>query len=128
MTGSVELERDHVLYPDSMLVLAQSASFYDDFPNVKNAFIPPAWRSLNNSEDVIRFLNRSGSIICDLHYDAVWDIPPDCAMQLVDTALNYRDPLNWEISYWGSPGKYNQTEKQLLHLSCFHPKRAFSRL
>jgi len=128
MTGSVELERDHVLYPDSMLVLAQSASFYDDFPNVKNAFIPPAWRSLNNSEDVIRFLNRSGSIICDLHYDAVWDIPPDCAMQLVDTALNYRDPLNWEISYWGSPGKYNQTEKQLLHLSCFTQKELFTPL
>ena len=128
MTGSIELECDHVLYPDSMLVLAQSASFNDDFPNINNYLIPPAWRSLNNSEDIIRLQNHSSSIICDLHYNAVWDIPSDCAMQLVDTALNYRDPLNWEISYWGSPGKYNQTEKQLLHLSCFTQKEFFTLL
>jgi len=128
MTGAIELTCDHVLYPDSMLVLAQSASFYDDFPNINNSLIPPAWRSLNNSEDDIRFLDCSGSIICDLHYDATWDIAPDCAMQLVDTALNYCDPLNWEISYWGSPGKYNQTEKQLFHLSVFTHKELFTSL
>ena len=128
MTSAIELECDHVLYPDSMLVLAQSASFNDDFPNIKNSLIPPAWRSLNNSEDDIRFLNCSGSIICDLHYDATWDIAPDCAMQLVDTALNYCDPLNWEISYVGSPGKYNETQKQLFNLSCYALKKMFTPL
>ena len=126
MSAQIELGSDYVLYPDSMLVLAQSASFYDDYPMVKNAFIPPAWRSLNNSEDDIRFLNRSGSIICDLHYDAVWDIAPDCAMQLVDSTLDYRDPINWEVSFLGSPGKYNNSEKALFHLSCYSPKTFFT--
>jgi hypothetical protein len=118
MTGSTRVLSDYILMPDSMFVLAQSASFHDDFPSVSNYIIPPAWRSLNNSEDDIRLLNHSGSPICNLHYNAVWDILPDCAMQLVDTALNYRDPLNWESSQHGSPGSYNKTEKQLFHLSC----------
>lgn len=126
LTASVELECDYLLHPDSMLILGQSTSFYDDFPNITNSLIPPAWRSLNNSEDIIRFLNHSGSIICDLHYDAAWVIPPDCAMQLVDSALNYRDPMNWEVSYSGSPGKYNETEKQLFHLSCHAQKEFFT--
>ncbi|RKY56103.1 MAG: hypothetical protein DRP93_02050 [Candidatus Neomarinimicrobiota bacterium] len=128
MTGHIELEINHVISPDSLFVLAQSTSFYDDFPNICNLIIPPAWRSLNNSEDIIRLQNHSGSIICDLHYDADWLIPPDCAMQLVDSALNYHDPINWEASYSGSPGKYNNSQKQLLHLSCFSPMIFFTPL
>ena len=99
-----------------MLVLAQSTSFHDDFPFVENYIIPPAWRSLNNSEDIICLQNPSGSLIFNLQYNADWDIPSDCAMQLVDTSLDHVDPHNWEIAYMGSPGKYNVTEKQLRHL------------
>ena len=126
MTGYIELESDYIISPDSLLVVAQSASFYDDFPNIQNSIIPPAWRSLNNSEDVIRFQNHSGSIICELHYDAAWFIPSDCAMQLVDTALDHREPLNWEVSYTGSPGKHNISEKKLYSLSCFSPRVFFT--
>ena len=104
MTGYVELESDYVISPDSLLVIAQSASFHDDFPAIHNIIIPPAWRSLNNSEDIIRFQNRSDSIICDLHYDAAWDIPGDCAMQLVDTALDYSNPTNWGTVIFGLTG------------------------
>ncbi|MCF7833127.1 MAG: lamin tail domain-containing protein [Candidatus Marinimicrobia bacterium] len=128
MTGQIILGSDYILYPDSMLVLVQSASFYDDFPYVYNSLIPPAWRSLNNSEDIICLQNPSGSNICNLHYDAVWNIAPDCAMQLVDTALNYRDPNNWEISYSGSPGENNISEKQLFHISCHLPLEFFTPL
>ncbi len=117
LTGFTCIDSNYALMPDSIIVLAQSASFYDDFPFVENYIIPPAWRSLNNSEDIIRLQNPSGSMIFNLHYDAVWNIASDCAMQLVDTALNYDDPANWEISYLGSPGKFNITEKQLRHLS-----------
>ena len=71
-TGSTQILSDHVLAPDSMLVLAQSASFHDDYPLVENYIIPPAWRSLNNSEDDIRLSNHTGSTICNLHYNTVW--------------------------------------------------------
>ncbi|MEA2077369.1 MAG: hypothetical protein U9O95_05060 [Candidatus Marinimicrobia bacterium] len=119
MTGATFIDTHYVIYPDSMFVLAQSASFHDDFPFVDNYYIQPAWRSLNNSEDIICLQNPTGSMIITLHYDSVWDIAPDCAMQLVDTALDHSDPNNWECSFWGSPGQYNTTEKQLHHLSCF---------
>ena len=118
LTGHTRLDSNYVIRPDSMLVLAQSAFFHDDFPFIDNYIIPPAWRSLNNSEDVIRLQNPTGSLIFNLQYNADWDIPSDCAMQLVDTALDHRFPKNWEVSFYGSPGQYNVTEKQLQHLSC----------
>lgn len=122
MTGSTEIAESYIIYPDSIVVLAQFTCFYDDFPDISNVFITPAWRSLNNTEDIICLQNPQGSSICDLHYTVDWDIPPDCAMQLVDTALDIQDPKNWEISYTGSPGRYNQTQNALLHLSCFNER------
>ena len=122
LTGYTVLDSCCVLRPDSMLVLAQSASFRDDFPYTDNYIIPPAWRSLNNSEDVIRLMNPTGSLIFNLQYSADWDIPYDCAMLLVDTALDHQDPNNWDVSRFGSPGQNNVTEKQLHHLSCYFEK------
>ncbi len=117
-TGAILLDSNYILMPDSMLVIAQSNAFYDDFPDVKNVIYPSAWRSLNNSGDDIRLLNPSGSVICDLRYDNNWDIPDDCALLLVDTALDYRDSRNWEASQFGSPGKENITEQKLHHFFC----------
>jgi hypothetical protein len=119
MTGSTKICEPYIIYPDSFIVVAQSTCFYDDFPDISNVLFTSAWRSLNNTEDIICLQNPQGSSICDLHYTVDWDIPPDCAMQLVDTALDPQDPKNWEISYTGSPGRSNQTQNALLHLSCF---------
>ena len=119
MTGSTKICEPYIIYPDSFIVVAQSTCFYDDFPDISNVLFTSAWRSLNNTEDIICLQNPKGSSICDLHYTVDWDIPPDCAMQLVDTALDVSDPKNWEVSYTGSPGKSNQTQNALLHLSCF---------
>lgn len=124
-TGSTTIDSNYILWPDSLIVLAQSAYFHDDFPNTTNYIIPPAWRSLNNSGDIICLRDPSGSTICKLQYDAVWNIPADCAMLLVDTALDYRNALNWESSLVGSPGDFNITERQLCHLSCYWDKDFF---
>ncbi|MBW6457981.1 MAG: lamin tail domain-containing protein [FCB group bacterium] len=118
LTGSVVFGRDYILYPDSLLVIAQSESFHDDFPFVKNVIYPPAWRSLNNDQDAICIRNRDETIICDLFYDNSWSIPNNSAMLLVDSGLDYRKSENWEISYAGSPGSMNQTQKQLFHYTC----------
>ena len=93
---------------------------------MKNVIYPSAWRSLNNSGDDIRLLNHSGSVICDLHYDNDWDIPSDCALLLVDTALDYRDSHNWESSEIGSPGKENITEQKLYHFFCPEASKFFT--
>ena len=120
LTGYAIIDSNIVLAPDSMLVLAQSTSFHDDFPYVDNYMKLPGWRALNNNEDIIRLQNPSNKIIASLHYDGSWGIPPDAAMQLVDSSLDYHDPGNWEASYTGSPGEHNVTKKQLQHLSyCF---------
>ncbi|MDX9780582.1 MAG: hypothetical protein RBT66_06030 [bacterium] len=116
--GAVAIDGDYLLMPDSFLVLVQSESFYDDFPDCINTFRPSAWRSLNNNEDVISLLNPSGTVICSLHYDNGWHIPNDCAMLLADTALDYRDPAFWEFCYTGSPGEMNRAQKQGFHLAC----------
>ena len=125
LTGHTSIDSHYVIGVDSMLVLAQSTSFHDDFPYVKNYIVPPAWRSLNNNEDQIVLANPISSTLCDLNYNSDWDIANDCAMQLVDTALDYRNALNWEISYDGSPGKFNTTERQLRHLSFYSEKDFF---
>lgn len=116
--GAVAIDGDYLLMPDSFLVLAQSESFYDNFPFVRNVFRPSAWRSLNNSEDVISLLNPSGTVICSLRYDNSWLIPNDCAMLLADTSLDYREPAFWEFCYTGSPGEMNRAKKQGFHLDC----------
>ena len=125
LTGHTSIDSHYVIGVDSMLVLAQSTSFHDDFPYVKNYIIPPAWRSLNNNEDQIVLANPISSTLCDLNYNSDWDIANDCAMQLVDTALDYRNDKNWEVSYNGSPGKFNTTDRELRHLSFYSEKDFF---
>ncbi|MDZ7796881.1 MAG: hypothetical protein U5N56_07500 [Candidatus Marinimicrobia bacterium] len=116
-TGAVILDSSYILYPDSIMLIAASPSFYHDFPSVDNVLYPSAWRSLNNQGDIISLLNPSGSIICKLRYDSDWSIPGDCAMFLTNIELDYRDPLNWEVTYTGSPGRKNRSSKKLHHLS-----------
>jgi len=128
LTGFTQIDTNCLLMPDSIIVLAQSASFHNDFPFVDNYIIPPAWRSLNNSEDIIRLQNPSGSTVIDLQYDTDWNIASDCAMQLVDIALDHNDPINWEISYSGSPGRKNETTQQLHHLSVINKNTFFTPL
>ncbi len=118
MTGEISLNSDYVLMPDSFAVAAQSAAFHDDFPFVNNVIYPAAWRGLNNGEDIIRLSGPSGPHICDLRYDSTWDIPDDCAMLLVDTALDMKLAANWEYSFAGSPGRMNRTRRRMHHLRC----------
>jgi hypothetical protein len=126
LTGSVIFGSDYLLYPDSLVVLAQSGLFHDDFPFVENVIYPVAWRNLNNDQDAIYIRNPDETIICDLFYDNSWSIPNNSAMQLVDTGLNYRKAENWEVSYSGSPGKANHTQKQLFHYTCLESDAFFT--
>ncbi|MFA6618173.1 MAG: lamin tail domain-containing protein [Candidatus Neomarinimicrobiota bacterium] len=128
LTGSIKPDTSFILWPDSLIVLAQSRTFHDDFPYVKKYIHPKAWRSLNNSEDIICISNVSSLCICELHYDKNWNIADDCAMQLIDFSLDYRDPYNWECTTSGTPGKINQTQQELLHLSCYTKKDFYTPL
>ena len=128
MTGSVPIDSAYVLAPDSLICIAQSILFQNDFPYTKKVIYPPAWRSLNNNEDLISFESSSQTTICSLSYNSDWALVDDCAMLLIDTLLDYRDPANWESSYEGSPGKLNQTEQGLMHASCQITKKLFTPL
>lgn len=124
LTGSVKPDTSFILEPDSLIILTQSEAFHDDFPFVNKYICPKSWRSLNNSEDLILISNPLSSTICELHYDKDWNITEDCAMQLIDYSLNYKDLYNWECSSTGSPGEKNKTQQQLRHLSC-HTENEF---
>ncbi len=126
LTDFVVLDTNYILMPDSLVVIAQSMSFYDDFPFVTNTLYPSAWRSLNNSEDLIHITNNDISSICYLQYDNNWDLADDCAMLLVDTTLDYRNPRHWEVSQDGSPGKPNISEQQLTQLSCYSSRNYYT--
>lgn len=128
LTGSIKPDTSFILWPDSLIVLTQSSTFHDDFPYVNKYIHPNAWRNLNNTEDLILISNPGSPVICEIHYNKDWNIADDCSMQLIDFSLDYQNPYNWECTSTGTPGEKNQTQQQLLHISCYTERNFYTPL
>gem|GEM_PF-731971 len=102
----------------SYAVIAEDSSVYYEF-GLQDAviyMIPSGWRSLNNTEDMIRLVDPSGRTIDSLQYSDQWEIPVGKSVErkwyLSDGSLPFAtsDYANWGRSAadnGATPGRIN---------------------
>lgn len=99
-------------------VFAEDSSVYHEFriPDSVAYVVSDNWRSLNNTKDVVRFVDPSGRAIDSLKYSDLWEIPDGKSVErkwyLSSASSPYHSSAaaNWDNSideHGGTPGRMN---------------------